>query len=177
MFNRPNDRLVSMVEVALNEQPISVLGHVSPAEQQRLAGLGEICQFLQHRFDTPSADALNRAISTMIGGQRVARWVKPIAPKMALQARSASEQHSFSFEDEGVKLRLVYTPLPLGWEIVGKVTPTDSCISIDDQSIEVEASGHFRSEVRDLDHPELVISRLDQRIEVANGRQLLDNAD
>jgi len=177
MFKRPNDRLVSLVEVALNEQPKSILGSMSVAEEQRLAGLGEICAFLRDRFDTPSAAAVNRAVGYMVDGQRVYRWTKPLPPNTALQARSSSEQHSFSFDNDGIKLRLVYTVIPQGWEIVGKVSPSESCLSIGDMAIDVEDSGHFRAEVRDLDHLELVISRPDQRIEVANGRKLLDNAD
>lgn len=163
---RSNDRLVLMVEVALGQRSEAELGSLKPQEEKRLGELKLVAARLQSHIERAPADWVAKAISIMGSRQRKSVFALG-APLSSLQpARSTAEPLSYSLEQEDFSLRLSYSEVPEGWQVVGRVEPASWLVVVREEAAETEPGGYFSLTVVDKDKDVIRLCRPDRTVEI-----------
>ncbi|MCB0825009.1 MAG: hypothetical protein KDC26_02365 [Armatimonadetes bacterium] len=175
MFNRPNDRLTLLVDIAMGDQPLSAAGELTDRESSRLEQLKMTVAELRAVMPQVPEATMRKAMAIMPERKpmRLLDFSMMLKPMHA--ARSGGNQHQFAFQDGEVSLRIMYSAIPDGWEVLGKVNQSGALSVLGNETVECDPSGTFRFEVSTLDHSRIQIIGLEETLVVPNAQEILDH--
>ena len=175
MLNRPNDRLTLLVDIAIGDQPISAAGDLTERESSRLTQLMQTVSELRAVMPQVPLESMRRATAIIPVRKPVRLLDFGMMLKPMHAARSGGNQHQFAFQDGEMSLRILYSAIPDGWEVLGKVNQSGALSVLENETIECDPDGTFRFEVSNLDHSRIQIIGLEETLVVPNAQEILDH--
>ncbi len=143
-----------------------------PSCQARLAELTRAIQAMKRpEFDAPR-DQIMMAVSLMPERQRQRFLATLLGSSLATAGARAALAESFqmTFQHDDVNLRLMYSKVDLGWEVMGRV-PDQWVADSDEGEIQADGEGHFTLVVSELDQTGFLLRRGDVEIQIPSARE------
>lgn len=165
MRNRPNERLLRLVEAAFGERPDSDLGALSARESERLVQLRALAYGLSSEWHTAPASLVEAAKAVFEGRSIEAMRVASSNLHMAGARAAGSEAVHVAYESGEDRVRTMYLREPDGWRVMGEAPGPGWRVLSEDDAVEVGADGRFDFFVRGDALPTLLF--------IGDGRRLL----